>query len=301
MIEAGWAEIEAALGPQGLSFVRAGLLLALGLLLTRFLGGALQRTLEGRASAQLVMLVRRLVHYAVLLLTAVLVLRHLGFDLGVLLGAAGVLTVAIGFASQTTASNLISGLFLMAEQSFVVGDAIQVGQTNGEVLSIDMLSVKLRTFDNLYVRIPNENLLKSEIINLTRHPIRRVDVPLFVPYEASLEDVRKILLEVAHEDPRCLEEPAPQVAFLGFQESSMQLRFSIWTATANVVEMRTRMPEVVQRALRDANFHPPYPRRVIELVQPAPLAARSPEQEHVQDPVAAQRQQDAEAQKPKRA
>lgn len=263
-----WWQLREVLGPGGVKVVQAIAIVLVGLAVSWTLRSTLRRALARRASAQFLMLAQRLVSYLVLGLTVVMVLRYLGVDLGVLLGAAGVLTVALGFASQTTASNLISGLFLMAEQSFVVGDSIQVGQTTGEVLSIDMLSVKIRTFDNLYVRLPNETLLKSEITNLTRHPIRRVDIPLFVAYETSLEEVRALLLQVARDEPRCLESPKAQVAFLGFGESAMQLRFSLWTATDNVMELRTDMPEAVQRALREHDITPPYPTRRVLVMPP---------------------------------
>lgn len=106
-------------------------------------------------------LLKRGVLYGVLILMFISALRELGFDLSVVLGAAGILSVAIGFASQTSASNLISGLFLMMERPFSIGDVIRVEQTTGEVISIDLLSVKIRTFDNLFVRIPNESMIKN--------------------------------------------------------------------------------------------------------------------------------------------
>jgi len=106
--------------------------------------------------------------------------------MGLLLGAAGILTVAPGFASQTSASNLVSGLFMIAEHPFGVGDTIRLGSIAGEVPSIDLLSVNLRTPDNLYVRIPNETMIKSEITNLTRFPIRRLDLEIGVAYKENL-------------------------------------------------------------------------------------------------------------------
>ena len=140
-------------------------------------------------------------------------MRELGFSLAVIMGAAGVLTVALGFASQTTASNLISGLFLIGERSFEIGDLIRVGTTTGEVLSIDALSVKLRTFDNLFVRIPNESLIKSEVTTLTRFPIRRLDLLLGVAYKEDIGRVQKVLTEVADRNPLCLDEPPPLFIF----------------------------------------------------------------------------------------
>ncbi|RXM22074.1 mechanosensitive ion channel, partial [Citrobacter sp. AAK_AS5] len=90
-------------------------------------------------------------------------------------------------------SNLISGLFLVMERPFVVGDVITVDDVTGEVLTIDMLSTKLRTFDNLYVRMPNETIIKSRVTNLTHFPIRRIDLRLGVAYREDLARVRAVL------------------------------------------------------------------------------------------------------------
>ncbi len=161
-------------------------------------------------------LIQRGIYYLILMLFIFSALMELGFNLSILLGAASVLTVAIGFASQTSASNFISGIFLMAERSFVIGDVIKVGNTVGEVLSIDLLSVKIRTFDNLFVRLPNESLIKSELTTLTKFPIRRLDMKIGVAYKENIAKVKSVLEKVAFDNPLCLEEPKPLYIFQGF-------------------------------------------------------------------------------------
>src|SRR5262245_38988329 len=188
-------------------FLSALLILAFGLLAARALGMTAHRVAERHGTAQHAMIARRVVFFTVLFLTLATVLRQLGFNLSVLLGAAGVLTVALGFAAQTSASNLISGIFLIFERPFVVGDTIGVGGTQGEVVTVDLLSVKLRTLDNLLVRIPNETLLKTEVTNYTRYPIRRVDVDLTVAFRQNLARVRDLLEAIADEEPLAFDEP----------------------------------------------------------------------------------------------
>ena len=163
---------------QTVSILQALVLLVAGIVLARLARLAVSRTLARQLSRQQLMLARRLVFYTILLLFLASALRQLNFDLSVLLGAAGILTVAIGFASQTSASNLISGLFMVFEGAVEVGDVVKVGDITGEVLSVDLLSTKLRTFDNLLVRIPNETMVKTTITNLNRFPIRRVDLQI---------------------------------------------------------------------------------------------------------------------------
>ena len=124
-----------------MAWIRAGFLLLIGLLVASVASRLSRRLTRERFSIHSQTLIRRLVFYGILVLFVASAMRELGFSLAVLMGAAGVLTVAIGFASQTTASNLISGLFLIGERSFEIGDIIKVGSTTGEVLSIDALSV----------------------------------------------------------------------------------------------------------------------------------------------------------------
>lgn len=198
-------------------------------------------------------------YYLIFILFVISALLELGFNLSVLLGAASVLTVAIGFASQTSASNFISGLFLMAERSFIIGDIIKVGNTVGEVLSIDLLSVKVRTFDNLFVRLPNESLIKSEVTTLSKFPIRRVDMKIGVAYKESIENVKSVLEKVAFDNPLCLEEPKPLYIFQGFEDSSLSLQFSVWSKRENFLELKNSMYEQIKKAFDEGNIEIPFP------------------------------------------
>tara|TARA_R100000789_G_scaffold38997_1_gene41109 strand:- start:92 stop:730 length:639 start_codon:yes stop_codon:yes gene_type:complete len=177
----------------------------------------------------------------------------------VVLGAAGILTVAIGFASQTSASNIISGLFLVMEKPFEIGDTIEVDATIGEVVAIDLLSVKLRTADNLYVRIPNETLIKTRVINRSRFPIRRIDLVLGIAYAEDVEKVQDLLLELAQQNTVCLEEPKPFVLVTGFGASSVDLQFSFWVPRGEFLDGRGSMMIAVKKALDEHGIEIPFP------------------------------------------
>lgn len=236
------------LGPEEL---RALVLLCIGLLIARTVARA-AGLLSARAfdlTTQL--LVRRVVLYTLSGVVVATALQELGFDLGVLLGAAGILTVALGFAAQTSASNLISGLFLMVDRSFALGDVISVDDVTGEVVAIDLLSVKLRTFDNLMVRVPNESMIKARFTNLTRYPIRRIDLPLTLPYDANLEALGPRLLQVVIDDEESLEEPSPELRITGLTENGVNLQLVVWCRTDRFLEIRTRLFSKI-KALLDA-------------------------------------------------
>ncbi|MDX9723249.1 MAG: mechanosensitive ion channel family protein [Myxococcota bacterium] len=249
--------------PFVVSALRAAMILVLGLMLARFLVRLLQRLVSERFSAQHQMILRRSVFYIINGLVLFAALRELGVDLSVLLGAAGVLTVALGFASQTSASNLIAGLFMMTERAFEVGNFIKAGTSSGTVLSIDLLSVKLQTVDNLFIRIPNEMMIKTEIINYSRFPIRRMDIRLGVAYDSAIPRVREVLLAMAHAHPLILEEPEPVVGVVDFGPSELLFELRVWFARENVVELSMGLREAIKNALDQNEISIPFPHRVI--------------------------------------
>lgn len=253
-------KLESLLHPERLTDISTGaVLILIGWLLARVLANAFVRTMQHRLTPHQLLLGRRTIFYFLLILFTLTGLREMGFKLSVLVGAAGVLSVAIGFASQTSASNLISGLFLIGEGPFAIGDVIRVGATEGEVLSIDLLSVKLRTGDNLFVRIPNEQLIKSEVINLTRFPIRRLNLAIGIAYKEDISRVREALLNVARKNPLCLDEPPPSIIVQGLGASSVDLMFYVWTRRENFLAMRDSIQEAIKRSFDEAGIEIPFP------------------------------------------
>jgi small-conductance mechanosensitive channel len=242
-----------------LPIAKACLILVIGYFLARLARNGVGRLEALELSTHSLLLLKRIAFYGVLILTSVSVMRELGFDLSVVLGAAGILTVAIGFASQTSASNLISGLFLMMERPFSVGDNIKVGDTVGEVISIDLLSVKVRTFDNLFVRLPNESMIKTEVTTLTKFPIRRADIKVGIAYKEDIEKVKMILKELADNNPMCLEEPAPLFIILGFGNSSVDIQFSVWATRENYLNLKNTVYQEIKEAFDKHGVEIPFP------------------------------------------
>jgi small-conductance mechanosensitive channel len=222
-----------------------------------------QRWVAYNSTPQRGLVIGRLLTYAGLLGLGVTVLSQLGFNLTPLLGAAGILGIALGFASQTSVSNLISGFFIMGEQSFVVDDIIEVAGRTGRVMSIDMLSVKLRTFDNKFIRIPNETLVKSEVVTVTRFPVRRIDVMLGVAYKEDLDRVRELLFDVARENPDVLMEPEPVFIFQGYGDSSLNIQFGVWATREKWLKVKNSIHLDIKRALDEAGIEIPFPHRTL--------------------------------------
>ncbi len=232
-----------------------------GLFLARRASAALTRL--PNLDIQQKLFVKKFSYYILATLVIAAALNQLGFDLKVILGAAGILTVAIGFAAQTSASNLISGLFLMIDRPFKIGDAVEVDSVKGEVLSIDLLSTKIRTFDNRLVRLPNETMIKNNIVNLSYFPIRRVDLKFGVGYNNSIMKVRDILLDISTRNPLVLDEPEPLFIFEGFGDSAQNVFIAAWTLRDNYVDVQNSMLAEIKSRFDREGIDIPFPTRTV--------------------------------------
>ncbi|MBR5214408.1 MAG: mechanosensitive ion channel family protein [Akkermansia sp.] len=197
-------------------------------------------------------------------------LRALGIDVVSILGAAGVMGVAIGFASQTSLSNLISGIFLISERSFKIGDYIRVEGEEGTVESINLLSVFLRRPDNALVRIPCESLIKNPVTNITGSPRRRIDLDVGVDYSSDLRKVKEVILDVIKQESELMDDPAPVVMFTGFGDSSLNLRIGAWCKTEVYHGLRYRFATALLERFAKEGINIPFPIRTVLQQQSPP-------------------------------
>jgi small-conductance mechanosensitive channel len=210
-------------------------------------------------SPQQAMIFSKLVLYSGVIIIIFSILNEFGFKMTHLLGAAGIIGIAVGFASQTSVSNIICGLFLITEKPFEVDDIITVQNNTGVVLSIDILSVKLRTFDNKMIRIPNETIIKSDVTNVTYFPIRRVDIDVGVAYKEDIGRIREVLMDVAQKNPLCLNEPEPLVIFKGFGNSSIDLLLLIWAVKTDWLKLKNSIIEEIKKRFDEDGIEIPFP------------------------------------------
>ena len=243
--------------------LRASLLLISGYFIARLLSAVSTRGFKKKIRPHQAMLLRRIVFLLVFLLFFASAMQQLEFRISALLGATGILTVAFGIASQTSMSNLISGLFLIGEKPFEIGDYITLGDMSGEIISIDSMSVRIRTSDNTMARIPNETLVKSTFTNLSFFPERRINLTLGVAYETDLNHAMLVLLDVVHNIPLCLRDPAPCVVVQGFAESSVLLQLQVWTQTESRKDLESMLYKAIKEAFAREHISIPYPARAL--------------------------------------
>jgi small-conductance mechanosensitive channel len=224
--------------------------------LAAFAGGAARKRLTPQAN----MLIRKGIVYFGSIAILIAVLKQSGFELTALLGAAGIVGIAIGFASQTSVSNIISGLFLISERPFEVGDIIQVGST--------------KAFDNHMIRIPNEMLIKNEVRNITRFPIRRLDIQVKVAYKEDVDKVRTVLIDIAERNPFCLDEPEPAVRFDNFGDSALEFLFAVWCVREDYLKLKNKIMQEIKERFDAEGIEIPFPHRTLyagSVTDPLPI------------------------------
>jgi len=218
-----------------------------------------KRSLSKQLSRQRMMLITRTIVYTGYIGLVLIVIRELNYDLTALFGAAGVVGIVIGVASQTSIGNIISGLFLVGEKSFELGDVVKIGDKTGTVYSIDLLSIKVRTFDNVLIRIPNQAVISTELVNVTKFPIRRLDFQIGVAYKEDLRKVKTVLENVARNNPLCLEEPEPVIIFQTFGDSSITITFGIWFEKGNYLAVKNSVFIEIKEAFDREGIEIPFP------------------------------------------
>lgn len=217
------------------------------------------RLLRGRLQPSTHQMVRKGLGYTGFVVLALVVLDTLGVNLSAALGAAGIVGIAVGFAAQTSISNIISGFFLLSEKTFSPGDVINTGEASGVVISIDLLSIKIRTFDNTYVRIPNETIIKSKLVNVTRFPIRRLDLRLTVAYEEDLDHVFEVLRQIIRDNRFALANPEPFLQIDQWGIWGVELVVGVWFEKTDLLALRNSLMSEFHRGFRQQGIRIPFP------------------------------------------
>lgn len=241
----------------------ACLIFLVGLLLAKILSSKIESIVAKRLSAHQAMLIKRAVYSIIFILFLISGLQQLGFHFGVLLGAAGVFTVAISFASQTSIANLISGIFLLIERPFKVGDYIEVKSMTGKVHSIDLLSTKIITADNQLIRLPNESLIKAEIVNLSYFSTRRVDMVVGISYQSNIKKAIKIIEQITNANPLCLQGSNTSIVVNQLLDSAIELKISAWVELSNLKQFKNEVQQQIVNEFNQQDIEIPYPQLVI--------------------------------------
>ncbi|MGN7293464.1 mechanosensitive ion channel domain-containing protein [Rhizobium sp. SAFR-030] len=259
------------------------LLFLLGYLGTRFAQRWIDRNVMARSQVDLGVRnsVKTGIGYLGMGLAAVVGISAAGIDLSSLALVASALSVGIGFGLQNIVSNFVSGLILLVERPFKVGDHVVTGTTEGIVKRISVRATEIETFRKQSIIVPNSDLINAAVGNWThRNRIQRSEVPVSVSYETDPQQVIDLLMQIASEIPEALRNPEPHVEFLRFGASSLDFELRFHLADMNDgLAVRNRVRMEVLRRFREAGIEMPFPHQDIN-VSGTVFTARQGRQPH---------------------
>jgi small-conductance mechanosensitive channel len=182
------------------------------------------------------------------------VLTELGFHVTALIGAAGIVAAALGYASKTSLSNIISGLFLLTEHSFGVGEIISVSGVTGTVVGVGLLSIKLRQDDGTFVRIPHENMIKSTLINMSHFEVRRFDFHVTVGYKENLDKVFGLIRDAIRANGFVLHGKTPLIKVDSLTSSGVSVFVGVWATKESYTNLSRTMLADVKNTLQQGGI-----------------------------------------------
>ncbi len=219
-----------------------------------------------------------IVRYAIIALGFVIIVQSAGIDLSALTVLAGALGVGLGFGLQNIINNFVSGLIILFERPIKVGDRVDVGNLRGNVVDISARATTIITNDNIAIIVPNSEFISSRVTNWSYADAKvRFSVPVGVAYGTDPERVRRVLLEVAKGHNGVLADPAPDVMFEEFGDSSLNFTLRVWTTeyTTRPRVLRSELNFQIAQAFRAEKIEIPFPQRDIHIKSGVPPITRA--------------------------
>ncbi len=210
--------------------------------------------------------VSTLASYALLLLGTLVVLPVMlpGFNLDTLSLMFGAIALGVGFGLRNIADNFMSGLILLVERPIKVGDRIEVGELEGQVVEVRARSTTVRTNDNIDIIVPNAEFVSNRVTNLSHNDnLVRFRVPVGVHYKSDVHQVEAALLAAAAGCPDVLAKPEPQVLFMGFGDSSLDFELRVWSESLynRPSKLRSQVNFKIWEEFKRRGVEIPYPQR----------------------------------------
>jgi len=206
--------------------------------------------------------------YIVVFFGLLIIVQTAGIDLTTLNVVAGALGVGLGFGLQNVASNFISGLIILFERPIKLGDRIEIGNIEGDVVEIRARSTTVITNDNIAIIVPNSKFISENVVNWSYNDKTvRFSIPVDVAYGVNVRQVENLLLKVAADNTDVLREPEPAVRFMSFGESSLVFELRVWSST--LLQRKGKLTSDLNFAIYETfaqhNISIPFPQREIRV------------------------------------
>lgn len=233
------------------------------ILIARFIGVSIKKSLADRVRKDELDKIVRFIQAVVILFGVLIGLPSFHVDIGELLLIGGAASVIIGFASQHLVTSIGSGIFLLIERPVTIGDTVRIGQTEGTIEDIRILSTTIKTYEGIYVRIPNETVFNSEITNYVANVARRFEYKVGIRYSDDAEKAIRTIRELLDAHPFVLKNPSPSVYVNELGDNAVIIMVRIWAPSREWWSVRTEMLQKIKVAIEKEGIEIPFPQRTV--------------------------------------
>lgn len=236
------------------------LTIAFGKVLTIYI----QRSFKEKMDKEHLNILNKTIYYGVITLSIFFfIFPVLGIEASSLLVAGGFAGIIIGFASQSIVGNLMSGVFLMIERPVKIGDQINIDGNLGYVEDIKLISTIIRTYEGLYMRLPNEMVFTNKITNYVANLVRRFEYDVGIRYTDDADEAIKIIKDLIHEEPFALKNPGPVVFVDKLGDNAVNIVVRIWAPATEWYDLKTRMLWIIKKTLEENGIEIAFPQRTL--------------------------------------
>lgn len=205
--------------------------------------------------------------WVIYIIVLLVVFDSIGINVTAVFAASAALLIGVGLALQTLFQDIISGIFILIDQSVHVGDIIEIDGKVGRVEEIKLRTTRAVTIDNKVLVIPNHLYLENSLYNWTQNgTLTRESVNIGVAYGSDVQLVKKLLIQAASTHPNVLSEPEPTVVFTDFGESSLDFKIVFTINDSFKVQFpKSDIRFEIDKLFRENNVTIPFPQRDVHL------------------------------------
>ena len=214
-----------------------------------------------------------LCRYAITAIGIIVFFKTIGFQWSSVQWLIAALGVGLGFGLQEIVANFISGIIVLFERPFRVGDTVTVGNVSGTVSRIRIRATNILDWDRKELIVPNKEFITGQLVNWSlADPISRFIIKVGIAYGSDVELAEKLLIKVLDENPLVLKEPKPTAYFLGFGDNSLNFELRIFIGNIDHwMPTRHELHKAIDREFRKAGIVISFPQRDVHFDSDQPL------------------------------
>ena len=240
-------------------FIAALVILLVGLWLSKFICKIVIKAMKKtNADPTVTEFLKSILNIVLKVLVVITAISTLGFDMTSIIASLAAAAVAIGLALQDSLSNVASGVLIILNKKFKVGDYLETEGLTGTVIRIEMMNTVLKTYDNKEIIIPNSNLMSNNITNHFAFDERRVDLNVGISYEDDIDKARAILWNIIRSKKEILQENQNQIIVNDLGESSVEISVKVWCKSDDYWNVLADMKESIKKSFDENGISIPY-------------------------------------------